>query len=69
MLKIKRTGLESEYEVVGHNWHPKNGKIYIAKSLEDDGLWFFNYAGTAHKTLSEAKAFAFETLEADGLVA
>ena len=69
MLKIKRTGLESEYEIIGHRWHPSNGNIYIYKSLEDDGLWFFNYASTAHQTLKEAKDFAFEILEADGLVA
>jgi hypothetical protein len=66
MLKIKRTGLQSEYKVVGHNWDEANGGIYIRKSFED-GLWYDSYTGVFYETLSSAKAEVFTALEFDGL--
>jgi len=72
MLKIKRTNLDSEYEVVGHNWDGygdgKISPIYIYKSC-DDGAWTDNYIGGSHQTLRECKADVFELLNTNGLVA
>jgi len=68
MLKIKRTGLKSEYEVVGHTWDELNGKLYIRKSFED-GLWYDSYTGGRYETLSLAKAEVFTSLEFNGLAA
>jgi hypothetical protein len=68
MLKIKRTGLKSEYEVVGHTWDAVNGSLYISKSFED-GLWYDSYTGNGYYTLSHAKAEVFTALKTDGLAA
>ena len=68
MLKIKRTSLKSEYEVVGHTWDAVNGVLYICKSFED-GFWYDSYTGNAYHTLSDAKAEVFTALKFDGLAA
>jgi|11BtaG_2_1085332.scaffolds.fasta_scaffold77441_2 hypothetical protein len=69
MLKIKRTNLESEYEVVGHKWDAYGDgnvtAIYIHKSC-DDGSWTETYSGSRHTTLLECKWFLFEMLNTNG---
>lgn len=69
MLKIKRTNLESEYEVIGHKWDAYGdgnvAAIYIHKSC-DDGAWTETFSGSRHDTLRECKWFLFEMLNANG---
>lgn len=72
MLKIKRTNLESEYEVIGHKWDGYGDgvvtAIYIHKSCGGD-WWTETYSGSVHDTLRECKAFLFELLNTNGEVA
>ena len=72
MFKIKRTNLESEYEVIGHKWDGYGDgnvtAIYIHKGC-DDGPWIETYSGSRHATLLECKWFLFEMLDTNGEMA
>ena len=66
-LRLKRTNLDSWYEITGHTWDPANGKIEIWKSCED-GLWHTSYPAGPFGRLSDAKAEIFAILEAEDLI-
>lgn len=71
MLKIKRTNLESEYEVIGHKWDGYGNGVVTAIHIHKGycGGWTETYSGSVHSTLRECKWFLFELLNTNGEVA